>query len=84
MLFPNLFHQHEPILDIGVGVEVTLIDTITHASKVFRTLDIILKDTLVVERLGSEHVPLVEPIHTTCEQHVDNLVIEIEHVDLGD
>jgi hypothetical protein len=40
------------ILEIGVGVKVILIDTITHASKVFKTLDIILKDTHVVKILG--------------------------------
>ncbi len=35
---------------IGVGVEVTLINTITHAFEVFKTPDTISKDTLVVER----------------------------------
>jgi hypothetical protein len=35
---------------IGVGVEVTLIDTITHAYKVFKTLDAIPKDTHVAKR----------------------------------
>jgi hypothetical protein len=35
---------------IGVGVKVTLINTITHAFEVFKTPDTISKDTLVVER----------------------------------
>jgi hypothetical protein len=55
------------ILKIGVGGEVTLIDNITHAFEVFRTLDIILKDTLVTKRPKSQLVPLAEPIDTTSE-----------------
>jgi hypothetical protein len=47
--------------------------TFTHASKVFRTLDIILKDTPIVERLGFELVPL-DDLDTTSGQHVDDLV----------
>jgi hypothetical protein len=35
---------------IGVGLEVTLIDIITHTFKVFKTLDTILKDTPIAER----------------------------------
>ncbi len=38
------------ILEIKVGVEVTLIDSITHTSKFFRILDIILKDTPITKR----------------------------------
>jgi hypothetical protein len=45
-----------------------LIDTITHAFEVFRTPDIILKETPIVERSGLKHVPLDEPIDTTSEQ----------------
>jgi hypothetical protein len=33
-------------LEIGVGAKVILIDIITHAFKVFKTPDTILKDTL--------------------------------------
>jgi hypothetical protein len=66
------------ILKIGVGVEVILIDTITHASEVFKTLYIVLKDTLVVERLGFQLVPLVEPIDTIGEQHVNDLTTRIK------
>jgi hypothetical protein len=36
------------ILKIGVGTYITLIDNITHASEVFKTLDIILKDTPII------------------------------------
>ncbi len=44
---------------IGVGVKVTLIDIVTHASKVFRTTNIILKETHVVARmLIHEHVSM--------------------------
>jgi hypothetical protein len=34
---------------IRVGVELTLIDTVTHALEVFKTPDIVLNDTHVVE-----------------------------------
>ncbi len=51
-----------------------MIDTITHASKVFRTLDIVLKDTYVTEKPWSKPIPLAEPIDTTSEKHVDELV----------
>jgi hypothetical protein len=36
------------ILEIGVGTEVTLIDIVTYAYEVFRTLDMVLKDTLLL------------------------------------
>jgi len=55
------------ILDIGVGVKVTLIDNITNAFEVFKILDMILKDTHVAKGQGPQPVPLVEPIDTTCE-----------------
>jgi hypothetical protein len=35
------------ILEIGIGEEVTLIDIIAHASEIFKTPNIILKDTFV-------------------------------------
>jgi len=38
------------LLENGVGVEVTLIDSVIHAFEVFKTLNIILKDTNVMER----------------------------------
>jgi hypothetical protein len=75
----------EPFKELGVcHSEVTLIDIVTHAFKIFRTPNIVLKDTHVTERLGHELVLLVEPIDTTCEQHVDDLVTRVEHVILGD
>ncbi len=61
-----------------------MIDIATHASKVFRTLNIVLKETHVVERLGLKPIPLVEPIDTTCEQHVDDLTTRVKHVVLSD
>jgi hypothetical protein len=33
------------ILEIGVGTWVTLVDNVTHAFEVFKTLDTTLKDT---------------------------------------
>jgi hypothetical protein len=35
---------------IGVGAEVTLIDIVTHVFEVFKTLNIVLKDTPIVKR----------------------------------
>jgi hypothetical protein len=52
---------------IGVGVEVTLIDSIAHASKVSKTPNIVLKDTHVMERPESQLIPLVEPVNTINE-----------------
>jgi hypothetical protein len=44
---------------IGVGAKVTLIDIVTHASKVFRITNIVLKETHVVARmLIHEHVSM--------------------------
>jgi hypothetical protein len=61
-----------------------LIDTIKHAYEVFKTPNIILRDTPVDGRLGLKLVPLVEPLNTTCEQHVDDLITRVKHVVLGD
>ncbi len=55
------------ILEIRVGAKVTLIDNITHAFEVLKILDMILKDTPVAKGQGSQLVPLVEPVDTTCE-----------------
>jgi hypothetical protein len=46
---------------IGVGAEVTMIDTTLHASKVFRTPGVVLKNTLVIEKLKPKPNTLVEP-----------------------
>jgi hypothetical protein len=40
------------LLEIGVGIEVTLIDSVIHAFKVFKNSDTILKNTLIMERPG--------------------------------
>ncbi len=69
---------------IRVGVEVTLINIVTHAFKVFRTPNIVLKDTPIVEKPRFESIPLAEPIDTIGEQHVDDLVARIEQVVIGD
>ncbi len=63
---------------IGVRVEVTLINIVTHAFEVFRTPNIVLKDTPVVEKPRFESIPLAEPIDTIGEQHVDDLVVRIK------
>ncbi len=66
------------ILEIGVGVEVTLIDIVTHTFEVFKTLDIILKDTLIDEKLKSQPIILAKLINTTSEQLVDDLAIGVK------
>jgi hypothetical protein len=50
-----------------VGIEVTLINNITHGFEVFRTLDIVLKDTPIRKKPESQLVPLVESIDTIGE-----------------
>ncbi len=69
---------------IGIGIEVTLIDTITHASKVFKTPYIVLKDTPIVEGLGLQLVPLVEHVDTTSEQLIDDLAARVKQIILRD
>ncbi len=61
---------------IKIGIKVTLINSITHASEVFSTIDIILKDTLVTEISESQLVFLAEL--------VDDLVVGVKHVVLVD
>ncbi len=39
------------ILEIGVGVGVTLINNVTHAFEVFKTSNTILKDTPITKKL---------------------------------
>jgi hypothetical protein len=63
------------ILEIRLSTKVILIDNITHAFGIFKTLDIIINDTPVAEGPGFQSIPLVEPIDTTGEQHVDDLAI---------
>jgi hypothetical protein len=69
---------------IGVGVKVTLINTITHVYEVFKTPDIALKDTPIIETPSSEHIFLVELVDITSEQLVDDLVAGVKHVVLSD
>jgi len=59
---------------IVIRVKVIFIDTVTHAFEVFRTLDIVLKDTLVVEWPRSKYIPLVELVNTIGEKLFDGLV----------
>jgi hypothetical protein len=61
-----------------------LIKNVTHIFKVFKTLDTILKDIHVKEKLHPQLIPLSEPIHTTREQLVDDLATRIKRVVLGD
>ncbi len=61
---------------IKIGIEVTLINSITHAFEVFSTLEIILKHTLVTEISEFQLVFLVEL--------VDDLVVGVKHVVLVD
>jgi hypothetical protein len=74
--------KHVPLVipKIGVGVKVTLIDTITHASKVFKTLKILLKDTHVAERPRSQLALLPKPFDTTCKQLVDDLTTRVKYI----
>ncbi len=78
LVFPKLVPLAIP--KIGVGAHVNLINVVMHASEVFKTPNIILKDTPIVERLGFESIPLAEPIDTIGEQPVDDLVARIEQV----
>ncbi len=48
------------ILEIRIGTKVILIDSITHAFEVFRTLNMIFKDTHVIERPKSQSVFLAK------------------------
>ncbi len=56
-----------------------MIDSVTHAFEVFRTLDMVQKDTLVMERPNLQPIHLVGPIDTTCKQPID--ITNEQHVD---
>lgn len=75
----HVIPKHVPltIQNIKVGAHVTLIDTVTYASKVFNTTDLVLKDTPITKKPRSKLVPLLEPIDTIGEQHVDDLVVGV-------
>lgn len=66
-----------PYIDIGIGAEVILIDNITLAFEGFKTPNIVLKDTPIVDKPRFESIPLTKPIDTIGEQHVDDLVAKI-------
>jgi hypothetical protein len=50
--------------EIRVGAKVTLIDNVTHVFKVFKIPDIILNNTLVMERPDPQLIHLVELVDT--------------------
>jgi len=54
------------IPQIGVGIEVILINIVIHAYEIFKIPNIILKDAHVTHRLGLNSISLVEPTETTC------------------
>jgi hypothetical protein len=66
------------IPEIGVGAKVTLIDIVTHAYEVFKTLDMVLKDTPIAKNLRSVLLPLVELVDTIGEQLVDDLITRVK------
>jgi hypothetical protein len=72
------------ISEIGVNVEVILINNIAHAFEVFKHLYEVLKDTPIVEGPGFELIHLAKLVDTIGEQPVDDLVVGIKHVVLGD
>ncbi len=63
-----------------------MIDSVTHAFEVFKTSDTILKDTPIMERPKFQPIHLVkpvdtigkQPIDTTSEQLVDDLVVGVK------
>ncbi len=61
-----------------------MINNVTHASKIFRTLDIILKDTPIMKRPNPQPIPLCELVDTTCEQSVDDLATTLKYLVPGD
>ncbi len=61
-----------------------MINNIAHAFEVFKPLYEVLKDTPIVEGLGFELIHLVELVDTIGEQPVDDLVVGIKPIVLGD
>jgi len=60
-----------------------LINIVTHASKVFKTPNTVLKDTLLAKKPTFQPVILTEPVNTTCEQLVGDLIARVKQVVLG-
>jgi hypothetical protein len=67
-----------------VPLIIPKIGTITHTFEVFKTRDTILKDTPIVERPQSKHVPLAKLVDTISEQVVEDLAARVKHVVLSD
>ncbi len=72
------------ILQIGVGVKVIMIDIGLHACEIFRTLEVMLKDTLIIEKPKLEPSTLVEFVYASNEKHVDDLTPCVEQIVVGD
>jgi hypothetical protein len=72
------------IPQIGVGVKVTMIDISLHAFEFFRTSEVVLKGTHVLEKPKLEPSTLVEPIDVSNEKHVDDLAPCVEQIVVGD
>ncbi len=62
---------------IEVGVKVTLIATITHAFKVFKTLDILLKDTPIAEDQDLNLFFYLNLLITRGKQPIDDLTTRV-------
>lgn len=67
---------------IGIGVKVTLIDSVTHAFEVFSFGYNTKIYTYYGETISSYH--LVAPTDNTCEQHVDDLAVIVKQMVIGD
>jgi hypothetical protein len=78
--------KHVPLilLEIRVSIEVMLIDNVIHASKVLKTLNIVLKDTPIMERPNHHPILLVEFVDTIGEQLLDDLTARVKYVVMGD
>ncbi len=78
--------KHVPLTipHIEVGVEVIIINIALHASKVFRTLEVVMKNTFVVNEPQLKPSIIVEFVDVLDEKNVDNLVAFVEHVAIGD
>jgi hypothetical protein len=58
--------------------------TITHAFEVFKTRNIILKHTHVAKRPRFEPVHVVKLVDTTSEKPIDDLVVGVKQIIMGD
>ncbi len=60
-----------------------MIDNITHAFELLKSPNIVLKNTYIAKGPRFQLIPLVEPIDTTSEQPIDDLVTRVKHLVLG-